>query len=309
MRINWHKTETREVRPFYEVAELADVLRGAEIRLFDGAPYVAQDSFSLGDQELRRLAPSVKANLDVQRIKSSKVIKPSHLALVVSASNPFLKRTKVVNKTLLSEPPLDEYSIESEVLDALGGGENLQIDLSICLNQPVSARPGRPFLRGHWIAKKTFAIRSAKLNEDFDVEPLDDEGWKKLGLPPKSLYYVDYIGGINEPLKPDQPIAKVYIHADVYRRIATENNPRAVRALQAFLASEISTQMLVLSAKDWDGVTEPEKQSPLSAVLKRVNKNNKVSLKELHDLASGAAPKLRAVLQADLEVVRAIVEG
>jgi hypothetical protein len=309
MKINWHKTETREVRPFYEVADLTDALRAAEIRLFDGSPFVAQDSFSLGDQELRRLSPSIKPNLDLQKVKSSKAIKPSQLALVVSATNPFLKRTRLVAKTPLSQAPDEEYPVEAEVLEALGGGANLQVDISLCLDQSLSARAGRPFIQGHWIARKTFGIRSAKLNEDFDVEPLDDEGWKNLGLPPKTLYLVDYIGGINEPLKPDQPIAKVFIHADVYRRIATENNPRAVRALQALLASEITNQMLVLSAKDWENVEQAEKQSPLNAFLKRINKNHRVSLQELHELASKAAPKLKAMLQADLEVVRAIVEG
>jgi hypothetical protein len=309
VKVNWHKSETREVRPFYEVASLADALRSAEIRLFDGSPFVAQDSFSLNDQELRRLSPSIKPNLDVQKVRASKSLKSSQLTLVVSACNPFLKRTRLIAKTPLSKAIDDEYPIEAEVLEALGGGANLQVDVSLCLDQSLAAKAGRPFLQGHWIARKTFGIRSTKLNEDFDVEPLDDEGWRRLGLPPKTLYYVNYIGGINEVQKPDQPIAKVFIHADVYRRIATENNPRAVRALQALLAAEITTQMLVLSARDWEDVDQPERQSPLSTVLKRINKNHKMTLPELHQLATEQAPKLKAILQSDLEVVRAVVEG
>ena len=67
-------------------------------------------------------------------------------------------------------------------------------------------------MQGHWLSKKTFDLRPPKQAEDFGVDPMDDDGWKAMGFPAKTLYHVEYYSGVNEQASKDHPIAKVYVH-------------------------------------------------------------------------------------------------
>jgi hypothetical protein len=310
MKVNWHKSETREVRPFFAAETLGEILAHARIRPFEDGQFVETESFVLSERDLGRLSPTLKPGFDASVVKDCKAVDAKELLLVVSATNPFLKKTLVVGTFRASSRLPEEVPIGSEILEALGGGNNLVIDVALCLSHDAPKTPGVPFLRGHWVSKKSFYFGLAKLPEDFDVEPVDDAGWRARGLPAKTMYYVEYIGPVNERTSKDQSIAKVYVHADVYKRLASETNPKAVRSIQAFLAAEIVAQILAASAKDWESADEPELGSPLAAVLKRVNKVQKCDLKALRALVDEPGlQRLRALLHADQETVRAIVEG
>ena len=310
MNVNWYKSETREVRPFFEVESVEEALRDAEVRLFDEAPFLGTESYLLNEQELRRLSPVVRPRLDVSRIKGNRTVNARDLVLVVSATNPFLKRTRLIGQHNVAGKLPEEIAVGAEVLDALGGGANLEMDVTLCLNRGLPRQAGKPFIPGHWIARKQFSVRSAKQSEDFDVETLDDEGWKARGFPAKTLYNVEYMGEIASVVEANRPIAKVQIHVDVYRRIAAESDSKLARPVQTILAAEIIAQVLAASASEWEGLDEPERGSPLSAVLKHVNKVERCSLRQLHALATGSSlQRLRALLHADRGTVRAIAEA
>lgn len=156
----------------------------------------------IDDQEVPRLAIAVKPNLDEQVLKEGP-IKRGKLALVVTAVNPFLKRTEVVSKVVLSGPAPDEVELGAEVLERLGGGSNMTVQVALCLVTELDQQPGKPFMLGHWLAKKSFDLRPPKPAEDFGVEPMNDAGWKAMNLPAKTLYYVQYYGHVNEPASKD----------------------------------------------------------------------------------------------------------
>jgi len=307
----WYRSEARDVRPFFEVQSIEGALSHASIRLYENIPYTEESSFVINEQDVGRLDISIRPSIDRQLIESCPKAVRDELTLVVRATNPFLKRTQVVTRCPVLSVP-QEITIGSEVLEKLGGGTNLDLDSFVCLDAELPKKAGRPFFPGHWLAKKGFKLRSARVAEDFDIEPLDDAGWTQRGYPPKTLYLVQYIGPMNEKTLPEQQIAKVFVHVDVYRRIAAETNPKNVRAIQAILAAEIVCQILAasISMSEWEDATAPEAGSPLSAVLKRINKTFKCDLASLRALArEPGLQKLRAVLQADQDVVRAIVEG
>jgi len=308
-KINWHKSAQRDIRPFFKTASLEQALDGAEVRLFDDAAFTPAATFTIEEQDVRKLNIVVRPNLE-ESVLSGGTPTREKLLLAVTTLNPFLKKTFIVHKAPLGRKAPEEVLIGAEALEALGGGSNVTIKVALCLAKELPKTPGSPFLLGHWISKKSFDLRSPKLAEDFDIEPMDDDGWRARGLPPKTLYYVDYFGFINEPVSKDKQMAKVRIHADVHKRLSVETNQRVTKPLMAFLAAEIACQILASSFPDWESTDEVAPRSPLAAFLKRINRVQACTLEDLRALVKESGmSKLRAILHADQQSVRSIAEG
>jgi len=242
---------------------------------------------------------------------ASAAIARSKLVLAVTAVNPFLKRTELVYHIVLKDDVPGDIAVGSEVLERLGGGSNMSIETVLCLATALKKEAGKPFMQGHWLSKKVFDLRPPKPTEDFDVEPLGDEGWKAMGYPAKTLYHVDYYTGFNEPVDKSRPIAKVRIHEDVYKKLAAENLPAMSRPMMAFLAAEIPCQLLAASLNEWKDAAAPEPRSPLEAFFKRLKRvAPQLTMTELSLLAGQPGmPRIRALLHADQESVRKVVEA
>lgn len=305
----YHKSATRDVRPFFEAATLAEAVDGAQIRLFDEQPFTETTGFVLEEQELPKLAIAIRPNLSDATLNAG-AIQRSKLALAVTAANPYLKKTVLVAKASLAGATPEQVEIGREVLDRLGGGGNLTIEVVVCLARPLPKHVGKPYLEGHWISKKVFELRPPKPADDFGVDPMDDDGWRAMGLPAKTLYHVDYYGGINDASDKDRPIAKVFVHSDVYKKLAADNLPRMSRPMMAFLSAEIPCQLLAASFGDWETADAVEPRSPLSAFLRRVSKVQDCNLQQLKELVrQPGMPRLRAILHADQGTVRQVAEA
>jgi hypothetical protein len=195
-------------------------------------------------------------------------------------------------------------------VEQVGGGQNTTIDITLCLAKALPKKPGSPFLRGHWLSKRAFDLRAPQLTEEFDIEPMDDDGWKARGLPAKTFYLVDYLGSINEPASKDQHIAKVRLHSDVFQKLATERTDRLAKPMMMFLAAEIACELLCASISDWEDADEVAPRSPLAALLKRVNRITPCTLNDLKTLVKeNGASRLRAILHAELKTVRSVAEA
>lgn len=305
----YHKSASKDVRPFFEAATLEEAIDGAQIRLFESQPFTEATSFIVEEQEASRLVLTVKPNLSEPTLAGGSISR-GKLALAVTVVNPFLKKTVLVHKASLAKPAPDEITIGAEVLERLGGGSNITVEVALCLSTALNKEAGKPFLQGHWLSKKTFDLRPPKPAEDFGVDPMDDAGWKAMGYPPKTLYHVEYFGYVNETANKDRPIAKVYVHSDVYKKLAADNLPRLSRPMMAFLAAEIPCQILAASFDDWRDAETVEPRSPLSAFLKRIDKVQPCTLQQLKLLVSQPGmPKLRAILHTDQQSVRQVAEA
>jgi hypothetical protein len=305
----YHKSASKDVRPFFEAATLEEALDGAQIRLFENQPFTDATSFIVEEQEVSRLLLRVKPSLNEATLAAGSISR-SKLALAITVVNPFLKKTELVHKASLAKASLDEIAIGAEVLERLGGGSNITVEVVLCLAAALNREAGKPFMHGHWLSKKTFDLRPPKPAEDFGVEPMEDAGWKAMGYPPKTLYHVEYFGYVNETANKDRPIAKVYVHSDVYKKLAADNLPKVSRPMMAFLAAEIPCQILAASFDDWRNAETIEPRSPLSAFLKRIDKIQPCNLQQLKQLVSQPGmPKLRAILHTDQQSVRQVAEA
>lgn len=305
----YHKSASKDVRPFFAAATLEEAIDRAQIRLFEDQPFTDATSFTIDEQEAPRLALAVKPNLSEATLAGGAIAR-SKLALAVTAVNPYLKKTLLIHKVSLAKPAPGEIAIGAEVLERLGGGANITVEVALCLATSLNREVGKPFMQGHWLSKKAFDLRPPKPAEDFGVDPMDDAGWKAMGFPPKTLYHVDYYGGVNEPANKERPIAKVFVHADVYKKLAADNIPKLSRPMMAILAAEIPCQILAASYADWKEADEVAPRSPLSAFLKRVNRVQRCSLQQLKQFVDQPGMlKLKAILHADQQSVRQIAEA
>ncbi|MHB0919897.1 MAG: hypothetical protein ACYC22_02920 [Thiomonas delicata] len=307
-KITWRKSAARDVRPFFGAVALANSLDKAELRLFSEGAFSAETAFLIEPLARERLSPTVRLNFEAAVDYGT--IKKNDLVLAVTAVQPFLKKTQVISTLPLAKPLPSELEIDDETLAQLGGGGNIDIVVALCLGKRLDKRPGSPFLLGHWLAKKTFSLRMPQNAEEFDIESTDDETWVKLGYPAKTLYAVNYLGGMNDPVQKDNPTAKVRVHADIYKKLTAESNQKVARPMLGHMAAEIACQVLTASFPDWEGADEVTPQSPLFAFMRRVENVQPCDLDKLKKLVKepGQA-KLRAILHVDQQCVRAIVEA
>ena len=307
-KITWRKSAIKDVRPFFGAATLEKSVELAEIRLFEDAPFTAETAHAVEPNEAAKLCVAVRPNLS---LPSDGSIAKKDLVLAITAVQPFMKKTIVVATHPASGKIPEEIAVGDEVFEALGGGANVVVEVALCLAKRLPKKAGSPFLLGHWLSKKSFSIKAPKLAEDFPIQAMDDEAWKQIGWPAKTLYAVDYHGFFNEPVEKDRQIAKVRVHADVHKKLTLESNQRLAKPMMAALAAEITGQVIAASLPEWVDAAEVAPASPLSAFLKRLNRVDPTcNFEKLKQYAKEPGmPRVKALLHADQQSVRSIAEG
>lgn len=282
---------------------MENALEDAGIRLFEGADILKDTSFDLDEIDFQKLRPAICLSLVDPDLWMPKDLARADLELLLIARNSFLKRSDVIERVRLDEALPTEWEIDPERLADYGGGRNLQLTIALCLATDRQPKPGIPFLAGHWLARKVFYLRSRTLPSLFDVRTRSDEEWVSAGYPAKTLFTVEYTGGIEVEAEDGSSVATVYLHVEAYNRMV---GAPIGDALQPLLASEIIATVLLESARDWERLEIPPARSPLATVLKQFEKSKSLSLAELRALVAKPA-LLRAELQDRLNVVRSLI--
>lgn len=308
-KVIWKKSATKDVRPFFGTIALEESVLAAELQLNEDGPYSAETSFVIEPSDVSKLRLTIRLNFN-QAVMNFDAVKKSDLVLAVTSVQPFMKKAVVIGTYAIDDDLPEEVTISENVLAGLGGGSNIEIDVALCLKKKLPKTPGTPFLFGHWLSKKSFSLRPPKLAEEFDIDPTDDDVWKKLGYPPKTLYLVEYFGGFNEPVSKDRQTARIRVHSDIYKKLTSESQQKLAKPILLSLAAELSFQMLAASVADWEKAEEVVPLSPLSALLKKINRVQPCTFEQLKEMGKEPGmPKLKALLHADLQTVRSIAEA
>jgi hypothetical protein len=298
----WRRQEPREVRPFFSSIQAQDALLETGIRLYENGDVTTESTFELDEIDFKKLAPVVSVVVANPKTWLSDGLTTQDLNLVLIARHGFLKRSKIINQVSLSKIKTTEWEVGPESLAALGGGRNIQITLALCLANDRAPKPGSAFVPGHWLAKKTFIVRSRTMPTLFDLRTRSDEEWVAAGYPAKTFYAVDYLGGLDQELEEGASVATVWVHTDAHNKMATSN---LGETMQPLLASEIISTIVLESFKDWKDSAEADPASPLATLLKQFGGDTPLPLSELKALASKPS-KLRATLQDRLSVLSAL---
>jgi hypothetical protein len=308
--IAWRRSEPRLVRPFFAAEMGKGAVARAQIRLINGSDFSDATSHHLDEIDLPRLRPVLQPNLQPSSGWLPSGYRSRDFCLIVWATNAFLRKSIVITKLRLDGNIPAEVEIPADILVEFGGRADLDIEVAVCLEHDNPAKPGLPFLAGHWLSRKTFTIRERLIAGYFDIQTRTDEQWQSVGFPPKTLYAVEYIGGMNEPSEEVAKVATVYVHNDAYNRLTSDD--RGVgRLLQPILAAEMTAQILEASLDDWCDSDEVTSGSPLSTVLKKLaDFDTSLDLNRLKSLMQPPErPRLRAILQESQGAVRTIIEA
>lgn len=303
MNMAWHRTEPRDVRPFFETASAENALDNSGIRLFAGADTMLDTSFDLDEIDFQKLEPTLHISLADPDQWMPVGLSASDLELVVIARHSFLKRSEIVDRHSMADPIPSDVPIDAELLARLGGGRNLELTLALCLATDREPVPGTPFVPGHWLARKSFVLRSRTMPTLFDLRTRTDEEWKAAGFPAKTFFAVDYSGGIAGEMEDGGSVATVYVHADAHNKMI--NSPIG-DAMQPMLAVEMILTIMTTSFSEWKDLDAPHPASPLSTLAKQLGSNQApIPFDDLKKITSQPS-RLRALLQDRLAVVRAL---
>lgn len=301
----WHRSEPKTIRPFFAVQSIEETTHHASIRISQGATAVEDEVIDVDEVDLRQLQISIMPNIiDCDEWLPAGFSK-CDLELVVFGRSSFLKNSILVGTHTLIEPLPNEIAVPAEILQNLGGGRDLRITVALVLASDKEPQAGLPFSEGHWLSSKTFHLRERKLQTMFDVKTRTSEEWVEANYPPKTLYSVDYIGGIDSEGDESGPIADVYIHVDAYNRMAGE---KIGEVLEPMLSVEMIAQVLEQSLDEWQDYDAAPVGSPLLNLTKKVTSADRPSLSELKRIVKNGS-LLRATLQDKIGTLSYITSG
>lgn len=304
MTFEWHRSEPRDVRPFFAAQKAETALEQSGIRLTSDGEVTKDTHFELDDTDLRKLEPTLYPAVVNSHLWMPEGLSAADIELVVIARQPLLKRSELLGRYSLEELIPEEIEIPSEVLKSLGGGRNTQVTLALALAGDRPPQPGSPFVHGHWLARKSFAFRSRSTPILFDIRPRTDEEWVANKYPARTLYAVEYMSGIeSEPEEGINSVAVVYVHADSHNRLV---DTKLGDAVQPLLAAEIVTTILQQSLTDWENLDEAPKGSALDRLLKQLRKVSPITLSDLAELVRTKPSRARALVQSRLDVVQSL---
>ncbi|WP_326914463.1 hypothetical protein [Sphingopyxis chilensis] len=298
----WHREEPRDVRPFFAAINAERCLDASGLRLFANGDVMQDASFELDEIDFKKLEPVVHIAVADPSKWLPAELAIDELELTLIARHGFLKRSEILASVSLGDPLPSTWSISADALARFGGGRNMLVTLAICLRSDRAPAPGSPFVPGHWIAKKSFLLRSRSMPTLFDLRVRTDEEWTAAGYPPKTFYSVEYLGGIDAELEEGASVATVYVHADAHNKMVSS---QIGEALQPMLGAEIIAAILVESLKDWQNADQVDPASPLTTLLKQLGKEKPLTLQGLQALISRPS-LLKATLQDRLSVVAAV---
>lgn len=304
MTNEWHRSEPREIRPFFAAAKAETALDLSGIRLTEGGDVTQDTALTIEEGDLKALTPVILPAVVNPQLWMPTDLSPAEVNLVLLARQPLLKRSEVLGRYPLDASIPEELEVPPETLAAMGGGRNTQFTLALVLVGDRIPHPGSPFVVGHWLARKTFNLRASSNPVLFDIRTRDDEEWIKHDYPAKTLYSVDYQGGMEAPADDSSgSVAIVYVHAEAHTKMV---DTKLGDALQPLLASEIITTILQLSLNDWESLSEPPPGSALESVMKQVQKTVPITLSDLAKMTRSQPSLLRAHLQSRLAVLHSL---
>lgn len=251
--------ETRTIRPVSGLGTLPAVLEATKLR-FGSETCLAGDGITVEvpPHEFLRRPVSVEWTSDAESFGQFKArleeraqgagFTPRDLALVVVASTPYLKIASVLYHCGIDE--LDEIP---RVTDLCGGERptvfrapfsGFTVDVYVLLRNELEARPLRPYRLGTWVAHASFRVGSSGAPAVLPPSPLTDEVRSRLGLPAKTIRYVDF--GDHDVLQSyaqqERPV--FYVDEKLLAQLNARRTAPGSKALQLQLAHDFVSSVL-----------------------------------------------------------------
>jgi hypothetical protein len=138
------------------------------------------------------------------------------------------------------------------------------------------------------------------------VEP---EYFEKLGLPAETTYLVEIADpDLNQPCENLPDLVKVSVAQSVHSALARDEESSMAKALIKSIYVDVVTTVLATGYSNLSSDVQPD--SIIEVVTLKLQKSTGLSAERLRQLAKeNAGAALRAVVQADIELTRALVSA
>lgn len=259
--------ETRTIRPFLGVDELATVL-DETLLYFGQEPCLANQGITsdLSPHEFLLRPVSIAWAADDQGFESFETsirrgaqaadIPLTHLALVVVASTPFLKVSEIVleqSAADLSDASRIEVLTDGRRPASLSAPfSGFTVDAYLVLDDGLPSRPLRPHVKGTWLSWAQYRVGTSLGPALLPPTPLTDEIRDREDLPKKSVRYLYF--GDHELLQPyaDQEQPVFYVDEKLLAQMNARRRSSASRALQLQLAHDFTSAVVRKASGDPD---------------------------------------------------------
>lgn len=306
----WHKQESRPVRPFRSADEY---LRDVGLRLYADQEFVVAQSIHTDAVDVERLNLALRVPTPPTNFQELVGIPASALRLVVILEDRIFKDSEVV----LNEQLIDGGGA-MRIIDIPRDAESapiwtgdIRVHVAVVL---ADARPGEIGTAqrvGSWVARKTFFIGKVRDSASFAIEPVEPEYFQKQHLPKTTTYLVEIADSdLNQGCENLPDLVKVCLAKEVHTALARDEESPMARALIKSIYVDVVTTVLATGYANLDMRDDVRPDSILDVVTTKLSKSTGISKDKLRVLAGqNAGARLRAIVQADAELSRALVSA
>lgn len=306
----WHRQESRSVRPFRSAAEY---LKDVGLRLYADEEFKGSESIQIGSVELERLAIAIKVPPTPQNFADLVGVPADALRLVLTFEDRTFK-----NSGVAANIPLSDLSGAGRIIEMGGDAVSLmswagetRIHVAVVLSEPRKGEVGTAQRVGSWVARKTFNVGNPRDTASFSIDAVEPEYFEKRGLPSATTYLVEINDSdLNQSCDNLPDLVKVSLAADVHAALAKDEESAMAKALIKAIYVDVVTTVLATGYASLGTGTEVQQDSILDVVTTKLVKSTGLSADKLRLWAGQTAgSQLRAVVQADIELSRALVSA
>lgn len=306
MALDWRRAESRTVRPFTGVDSCLD---GVKMRVTPDEIFDDETRFSLDKINMETFRPELELNFDHTFLATGPYASDT-LEFVVQVSDRGLKRSKIVFRSNPSSLPA-VWSIPDSEMRQFSWSSGAEISVALVLRKSGAFVPGRPFIMGHWVARKNFTIAGKPAISSFPIERWTAREFKAEGLPGDTPFLIQF-KSLDFYVRMENPAEylAVCIREDVYDSLA-ENEERGIaKAFASLLCAEVMAGIVSSSLSKMKPEDDYEKGSPLDNVLSRIRKSTGFTRQQLEELvAREELTKVKSIALASCGVRKALLKS
>lgn len=305
----WRRQESRPVRPFRSAA---DFLKDVGFRLYADEEFSANELIQVVAVDTRRLTLAVKVPPTPVNLEELVGVPLGDLRLVVTLEDRMFKNSEVVVNI-----PVPEISLTSSILEIGGDSNSLmswagetRIHVAVVLAEARQGEVGTAQRAGSWVARKSFHVGNPRDTASFSINAVEPEYFEKKGLPAASTYLIEILDpDLNQGCDNLPDLVKVSLAKDVHAALAINEESAMAKALIKSIYVDVVTTVLA-TGYAFIGSGEVQQDSILDVVTTKLVKSTGLTAEKLRSLAGQTAgSQLRAVVQADIELSRALVSA
>lgn len=306
----WRRQASRPVRPFRSAA---DYLGHVGFRLYADDEFKSVDIIHVDSVERDRLSLAVKippAPTDMEEVVGIP-LKDLHLA--VTLEDRAFKDSRVALSIPLSD--LDGtakiFDIDTEGVGAMSWAGETRVHVSVVLTRNRNGEVGTAQRVGSWVARKTFSIGNPKDSASFKIDAVDPSYFEERKLPAETTYLVEINDAdLNQSCENLPDLVKVSLTKEVHAALAKDEDSPMAKALIKSIYVDIVTTVLATGYANMSKKESVQEDGILDVVTRKLVKSTGILADRVRTLAEeNAGSQLRAVVQADIELSRALVSA